>query len=515
MLLRLKFLCRSICAALFLCCLRFQESGEVMTKKVLVVDDSKTFRAYLQEVLEQAGYEVFTASNGAKALELIPELQPDLITVDVAMPVMDGFEFCRQLRLHPEFGGIPAILVTASDPVESRERGFEVGAIDFIAKPFESAELQYAARKILEPDQKFSAMRVLIAEDTKVIRLMIKQIVQEVGATPILASDGAEALDYLRRHKGEIDLLITDNEMPELTGLELCGHVRKERLMDDEAPLIFVSGSSEKGKVLKAFDLGASDYIFKPFFREGLLARLKVHLNGRVLGLEKKFKYKVMEEKFAKRTQELLQTQEAAIDVMGALVECRDSYTGEHIKRTKLYIKLMAEALCEHPKYRDQIELDWIDNVMAGAPLHDIGKIGVRDDILMKPGRLSEDEFGVMKEHSVFGRDVLNSVSEKLGFDNFLQQAAEIAGSHHERWDGTGYPDGLKGEEIPLSARLMAVADVYDALVSPRVYKQAMTHRQACDIIEQGKGTHFDPLLVEVFFQLEDQFKAIRKQFPG
>lgn len=485
-----------------------------MAFKIMIVDDSKVFRTYLAEILTAAGYETHCEPNGLSALNALAEVQPDLITADIAMPTMDGYEFCCRLRHTDDFGHIPVILVSSLDPLECREKGFESGAIDFISKPFTPEELEFSVNKVLHPDSRFSGLKVLIAEDSHVIRLMIGQITAELGIAPVLTEDGAEALEYMRNHPGEVDLLLTDHEMPNLTGLELCKISRSENLLDDNAPIIFVSSITDKRNILKAFEYGATDYLTKPFIREELLSRLKVHLNTRFLEIERKLKLNAMEVRFSDRTKELVETQQTAIEIMGALIEYRDRYTGQHILRTQKYVELMANALCTHPKYKDEYDLEWAHDVVAGAPLHDIGKIGIRDEILLKPARLTEDEFEIMKGHSEYGRKVLNYAGSRLGFNNFLQQAEEIAGCHHEKWDGSGYPDGLKGEEIPLSARIMAIADVYDALVSPRVYKKPMSHKKACEIIQEGKGKHFDPLLVELFFELEEQFKAIRKAFP-
>ncbi|WP_246293870.1 HD domain-containing phosphohydrolase [Desulfobacter latus] len=216
-----------------------------------------------------------------------------------------------------------------------------------------------------------------------------------------------------------------------------------------------------------------------------------------------------LEDLVDERTKELTLTQEATILSMASLAETRDPETGGHIKRTQNYIKILATHLQSHPKYSESLTDENVDLIYKSAPLHDIGKVGVPDYILLKPEKLSPAEFETMKLHTVHGRDALLAAEEKLGSNSFLRFAREIAYTHQEKWDGSGYPQGLKGEEIPVSGRLMAVADVYDALISRRVYKPPFSHNKAMCIIKQGKGSHFDPDMVDAFLMLESKIKLI------
>lgn len=479
-------------------------------KRVLVIDDSKTFRSFISKTIEDGGYDTHTVSNGADALKIISKLDPDLITVDVEMPGMNGFEFCEKLRIN---SNIPTIMITSTDPLISRKKGFRVGAIDFISKPFNPDELQHAVDKVLKPESKYSSLNILVVDDSKMIRVMVRQIIGELGIEPILANDGQSALEHLRSNPGRIDLLLTDYEMPLMNGLELCKTARDESLLDEEAPILFLSTHHEEQNVLDAFNYGATDYVFKPFFREELLSRVRNHLSHRLLKLELDKKLDAMEKKFSKQSKDLFRTQEATINLMASLSECRDFETGWHIKRTQSYVHLLASEIIKHKEYREMYGLEWVENVTAGAPLHDIGKIGVLDKILLKPGPLTDEEFSEMKKHAIYGRDALRSAQESLGVHSYLEQAIEIAGGHHEKWDGSGYPDGLKGEAIPLPARIMAIADVYDALVSKRVYKDAMSHEKSCDIIIKGKGNHFDPFLVELFVKHAEKMNQIHLRY--
>ena len=207
--------------------------------------------------------------------------------------------------------------------------------------------------------------------------------------------------------------------------------------------------------------------------------------------------------------EEIALTQDVTIESMGTLAEYRDPETGGHIKRTRHYVMLLAMHLKNHPKFKDILDDATIELLYKSAPLHDIGKVGIPDNILLKPGKLSDEEFEIMKKHADYGMETIAIQEERLGDNSFLHYAREIAATHQEKWDGTGYPAGLKGEGIPVSGRLMALADVYDALISKRVYKPSLPHKKAVAIISEGKGVHFDPDMVEVFLKLEDEFRKI------
>lgn len=214
-----------------------------------------------------------------------------------------------------------------------------------------------------------------------------------------------------------------------------------------------------------------------------------------------------------KRTDEIQLTRDVTILGLASLAETRDNETGAHILRTQRYVKALAKRLAENPKYKESLDGDTIELLFKSAPLHDIGKVGVRDSILLKPGKLTVEEFEEMKKHTIYGRDSLQKAGKMMGSNSFLSLAEDIAYTHHEKWDGSGYPNGLKGDEISISGRLMALADVYDALISKRVYKEAFSHEKARGIIIDGKGRHFDPDIVDVFVEIEDTFREIADQY--
>ena len=221
-----------------------------------------------------------------------------------------------------------------------------------------------------------------------------------------------------------------------------------------------------------------------------------------------------LEQEVAKRTREVTAIQDVTIMVMASLAETRDTETGNHIRRTQHYVRELAHRIRNHPRFAGFLTERNIEMLFKSAPLHDIGKVGIPDRILLKPGKLTADEFESMKTHTTLGRDAIDHAEGMLGMPvDFLNMAKEIALSHQEKWDGSGYPEGLTGDDIPISARLMAVADVYDALISRRVYKEPMPHEQAVEIIRQGSAHHFDPEVVDAFLQASETFRQIAMQY--
>ncbi|MBF0102558.1 MAG: two-component system response regulator [Desulfobacterales bacterium] len=318
-----------------------------------------------------------------------------------------------------------------------------------------------------------------------------------------VAMDGETALEDIVENMPDIILL--DVMMPDIDGYEVCKRL-KEDPQTRNIPVIFLTALSDEQNEAKGLSLGAVDYITKPFNPELVRSRVKNHLK---LKLYQDHLEKLVDE----RTNELQLTQEVVIQSMGTLAEYRDSETGGHIKRTQSYIKLLCERLRYHPKFCDYLDYKTIDLICKSAPLHDIGKIGVHDSILLKPGKLTKEEFEAMKKHTIYGKEAIHESSKTLGKNSFLVIAEEIAYHHHEKWDGTGYPQQLKGEAIPIASRIMAIADVYDALISKRVYKEPYSHEFAKNILLQEKGKHFDPDIIDVFIELHEKFHKIALKF--
>ena len=346
--------------------------------------------------------------------------------------------------------------------------------------------------------------RVLIVDDVLANIKVLDEILRPFYDVSI-AMNGQDALKIAGLPNGP-DLILLDIMMPGMDGYKVC-HVLKNNPNIQNIPVLFVTAMGDVEDETKGLSLGAVDYITKPISPPIVLARVRNHMS---LHLHQEH----LEELVIERTKELSKTQDVTILSMATLAEYRDPETGGHIKRTQNYVRLLAEHLQNHPNYQKVLNQEGtIELLFKSAPLHDIGKVGVRDEILLKPGKLTAEEFDEMKLHTVYGHNAIKSAEEELGSNSFLRYAGEIASSHHEKWDGTGYPQGNAGDDIPVSGRIMAIADVYDALISKRVYKLPFPHSKAVGIIADGKGRHFDPDMTDVFLELEEPFRQIALKY--
>ncbi|ACA87249.1 HD-GYP domain-containing protein [Shewanella woodyi] len=351
---------------------------------------------------------------------------------------------------------------------------------------------------------------VLIVDDTPDNLSLLHELLKDNYHVKA-AVNGVIALNII--NKGGIDIILLDVMMPEMDGYEVCRRVKADDEICD-IPIIFLTAKTSIDDETMGFDLGAADYLSKPISPPLLLARVKTHLEIKASKDYLKNQNILLENEVKRRTQEVVNIQNVTITAMANLAETRDPETGFHIKRTQIYMKLLATQLSHKEHYREMLTPAYIEQLFTSAPLHDIGKVGISDSILLKPGKLTKEEFDTMKTHAYLGFKSLDTAEKHMDqSDTFLHIAKDIAHYHHEKWDGSGYPDGLVGEAIPLSARMMAIADVYDALISKRVYKDAMTHETALDIIKEGKGNHFDPELIEAFLEVEDDFYEVASKY--
>ena len=347
---------------------------------------------------------------------------------------------------------------------------------------------------------------ILVIDDTPGNLSLLNQLLREHYRVK-LANSGPRGLELAAM--APPDLILLDIMMPDMDGYQVF-----QRLQSDPAtrriPVIFLTAKVGAEDEERGLAMGAVDFIHKPIAPSVVLARVRTHLQIRHWQTFLEDKSAWLQQEVESRVSEVFRLQEATIRVMVSLAEFRDECTGNHIRRTQDYVRLLADYLSRRPRDAGFLMPEQIDRIAKASPLHDIGKIAIPDHILLKPGRHTPEEFAIMQTHSVKGESMLLRSLNEMGGDNaMLRFACQIARSHHERWDGGGYPDGLAGEAIPLAARLMAVADVYDALRSRRPYKKAFDHAEAVDIIVQGKGSHFDPLLVEAFLALEGVFSEI------
>ena len=352
---------------------------------------------------------------------------------------------------------------------------------------------------------------VLVVDDTPDNLTLITNLLKDRYRTKI-ATNGEKALKVAVTGTPP-DLVLLDIMMPVMDGYEACRRLKADRKTSG-IPVIFLTAKTEEADETLGFEAGAVDYITKPISPPILLARVETHLQLKAVRDFLVDKAVFLEEEVLKRTREVQMIQDVTIVAMASLAETRDNETGNHIRRTQNYVRVLAKQMQTHPRFRDVLTDETIELLYKSAPLHDIGKVGIPDRILLKPGKLTPEEFEIMKTHTTLGRDAILAAEARLDVSNsFLSLAREIAYSHQEKWDGSGYPEGLSGDDIPVSARLMAVADVYDALISRRVYKAPLSHDDAVAVIVEGSGAHFDPDLVAGFVELESEFRAIAQQF--
>lgn len=325
--------------------------------------------------------------------------------------------------------------------------------------------------------------KILVAEDSLSQRVMISRHLRKWDYDVLEASDGLEALSLFRRESPPI--VITDLDMPGIDGFRLIEAIRKSEIF--RTFIIVLSASGDKSSVVSSLAMGADDYLVKPYHPE----ELRVRLSGaeRVL---------------------LLQNQELLIFAMAQMVDTRSRETGAHLDRVQFFCRKLAEGLAAMGE--EIVTPSWTNQLFSLSPLHDVGKIGIPDAVLNKPGRLTPEEFEVMKEHVTIGADIIARIHEKTGYAPFAF-AEDIIRYHHEKFDGSGYPEGLSGDAIPLAARIVALADVYDAISSKRVYKPGFSREACWDIINEGRGTHFDPRLTDIFKEEESFFWGIVEEY--
>ncbi|MCH8332819.1 response regulator, partial [Candidatus Sumerlaeota bacterium] len=314
------------------------------------------------------------------------------------------------------------------------------------------------------------------------------------------------------------DVVLLDIMMPEMDGFQVLERIKADSALR-HIPVVMISSLDDLDSVAKCIENGAEDYLVKPFDPVLLRARLDAcEERARLREHEVTYQDQIenynlrLEERVREKVREISQAQLGAIFAMSKLAESRDPETGEHLERMREYCKLIAVQLERQPKFADVVDEEFVENLYAASPLHDIGKVGVPDRILQKPGKLSEEEFETMKTHAMIGSNTLKAVLDRFPGNEFLKMGIEIAGSHHEKWDGSGYPNGLAGQEIPVSARILALGDVYDALTSKRCYKDAFPHEKAKGIILTSRERHFDSDVVDAFLACEAQMIAVRQR---
>jgi len=350
-----------------------------------------------------------------------------------------------------------------------------------------------------------SQANILIVDDTPFNIDILVDNLNELYDLQV-AVNGQDALDAVEELKP--DLILLDVIMPDMDGFEVCRRLKSDSATRD-IPIVFLTAMTDIAQKSEGFELGAVDYITKPFDTVEVKLRVETHLSNKFAKELLSDQNATLENLVRKRTKEIQDTQDVTIRMAASLAETRDNETGIHIIRTQRYVKALAEKMMSMPDFKSVLNPETVELLVKSAPLHDIGKIGVPDKILLKPGKLEPEEFEEMKKHTTYGDLALKQAEMQLEGESFLKLSREIAVSHHEKWDGSGYPSGLKGDAIPLSGRIMAIADVYDALICKRVYKPPFPHSKAVSILTKDAGSHFDPNLSAIFIEIQEDFRQI------
>jgi putative two-component system response regulator len=362
-------------------------------------------------------------------------------------------------------------------------------------------------RDKLEDDVQGS--KILMVDDSPDNLRLLTAVLKRGGLVPRPVTSGRQAIKAAQADPP--DLVLLDVRMPEMSGVEVCLQFKQnERLCG--IPVIFISGLQGSDDKVEGFRAGGVDFVSKPFQEEVVLARIKTHLRLRRLQLALVSQNAQLEQRIAEQVKTVTASHLATIFALAKLAEARDDDTGQHIERVRAFSRMLGERMRELGLHVTELTSAFIENLYLTASLHDIGKVGTPDAILLKPGKLSPDEFKEMRKHCALGARTLAAVLEHHTDNQFLRMGAEVARSHHEWWDGTGYPDGLQGAAIPLAARIVALADFYDALTSKRCYRPAISHEDTCRMVQVGTGTHFDPDVATAFVGLEGEFRRIRHE---
>lgn len=308
------------------------------------------------------------------------------------------------------------------------------------------------------------------------------------------------------------DLLIMGAELEQFDGLDLCERIKKDPIVPS-LPIIITSEYRNEQTLTKSFEIGAVDFFSKPYHCGEMKARIETHIKLNELTSKLEEQNKKLETTVEEQNKTIAEMQMATIFSLAKLAQSRDDDTGKHLERVQKYCYSLATELSKQADFSHVVTKNYIKNVVFASALHDIGKVSIPDAILLKPGKLTPEEFEIMKTHTTLGAQTLEEVDEKFGSNDFIKMGISIAKYHHERWDGKGYPEGLKGRDIPLCARIMAIADVYDALSSKRTYKEAFPHAKCVEIIKEGRGTQFDATLVDAFLNVQDEFVLTRQLY--
>ncbi len=457
-------------------------------EKILLVDDDEMNRMVIEMVLSEVGYKVVSASSGEEGIALLSDARFDLLLLGFGMAGMDGLETLERIREKPEISEIKTVFLMSASQMADTTEALRLGAIDFIKKPALPGPLIGTVRHALLTQDRESVLAV----DDEPMQLMATEELFGIRYRLRCASSGAEALEEIKREKP--DLILLDYHMPEMNGLEVLRRVHKIEGCEN-LPVVFLTAIDDVDMEAEIFKAGAMDFISKPFVMQVALQRIR-----RVLEL--KHLQDSLQDEVNRKTRALQESNQKikklsnqVIRALAGAIDAKDSYTNGHSIRVAEYAREIARRLG-----KSSMELAEVYNI---ALLHDVGKIGIPITIINKPGKLSEEEYQIIKSHTLTGYEILKAISE-------MPELSIGARWHHERFDGSGYPDGMMGADIPEVARIICVADCYDAMSSDRSYRKALPQSIVREEIERGKGTQFDPRIAEVMLQMIDDDKSYK-----
>jgi len=513
------------------------------SRNILVVDDDDRLTFILRAHLVNAGFEVSICHSGGQALEHAQTHLPDVIILDIQLPEMDGLEVTRELRRRPATENIPIILLTARSGRDDIVLGLDAGAQDYVLKPFNVEELTARVRAMLklshaqrEIDDLNNQLSDEVRHKTERLELLysyVRELNQANGAEHIY--DLVVATVQKSTGCQRVSIMLHDPTSGKLVCKRAAGidpQVAEKVCVDTDTGIagqVFTTGTTMVASMVETGRRDSRQYTSSSFLSTPLVSTYMVR-EGRRLGVlnatdkrdgtpftaEETECLRSIADSAAialhneERRSGLTKSIRALLLTVGRLSEYRDEETGLHLERVRDYARLLAEALAENLKYKDVVTPTFVEDLHQAAPLHDVGKVGIPDEILNKPGSLTEREFQIMQTHTTIGRHTLLLAMEETGPVPLLQMCVDIAHCHHERYNGKGYPRGISGEEIPLAARIIALVDAYDAMTSQRCYKQALTHTKTVGIIREESGAHFDPHAVEAFLNVAEEFDRVR-----
>lgn len=461
--------------------------GVLLRKSVLIVDDDPMARRLAEFVLTKDGYGVLSAESGEACIDILKKgSSVDLVLLDIEMPSMNGVETLEKIRADKSIAETKVIFLTASDLSQFEDVSKRLGVLDFISKPLYGPEILERIKKVFAKEDASAKDTVLVIDDDRMNLKFAEHMLSTVYSV-VTAQSYREALDYLSKKLPSMVLL--DVHMPEMNGFELLAEIRKIKSCED-LPVIFLTADSDRETEVRVFQEGALDYIQKPFVPEVVLERIKRILSLRKLqaSLESEVARRTAELEESKRKHEILSLQ--VVKTLASAIDAKDRYTNGHSSRVAKYSKEIA--------LRAGKSVEFLNEIYFVALLHDIGKIGIPDNILNKNSKLTDSEYETIKQHPSIGVEILKNITEMPNI--------EIgAHYHHERFDGKGYPEGLSGYDIPEIARIIAVADAYDAMTSRRSYRSALPQGAVREEIVKGRGLQFDPDFANIMLDMIDE----------